>query len=82
MGLVLIETTSYRWNGYNAVTNPQGLMVYTPTMNRFRFENKDGTGKGKFFFNGAGNIGAWLKKYVPDRTQYTHNSSIIKLYKK
>ena len=57
-------------------------MVYTPTMNRFRFENKDGTGKGKFFFNGAGNIGAWLKKYVPDRTQYTHNSSIIKLYKK
>ena len=76
VGLVLIETTSYRWNGYNAVTNPQGLMVYTPTMNRFRFENKDNTGKGKFFFNGAGNIGAWLKKYVPDRTQYAHNSSM------
>ena len=76
VALVLVETYSYRWNGFNAITNPQALMVYNPTMNRFRFENEDGTGKGKFFFNGAGNIGAWLKKYVPDRTKYAWNSSM------
>ena len=62
---------SRRWNGYNAVTNPGGLYVYTPLMGRIRYYNRDGSGnKGTFNFNGSGNVGAWINKYTPDRAAY------------
>ena len=78
---------SYRWNGYNGnstelsdstvvpyshVANPEALMVYTPAMGRVRYENKGALGKGVFNFNGSGNVGAWVDKYIPDRTKYTY----------
>ena len=79
--------SSYRWNGYNGnlaelsdgttapwshIGNPEALLVYTPLMGRVRFENKTGSTKGNFYFNGSGNIGAWVAKYTPDRTKYTY----------
>lgn len=79
--------SSYRWNGYikneitlsNGVkmsrshaTNPEALLVYTPLMGRVRYENKTGTDKGNFYFNGSGNVGAWVNKYTPDRTKYSY----------
>jgi len=81
------SNASYRWNGYNGgnallsdgtyqpwshVANPEALMVYTPLMGRVRFENKTGSTKGNFYFNGSGNIGAWVAKYTPDRTKYNY----------
>ena len=79
---------SYRWNGYNGgltelsdgttapwshIGNPEALLVYTPLMGRVRYENKTGASKGNFYFNGSGNIGAWVAKYTPDRTKYAYN---------
>ena len=79
--------SSYRWNGYNNgltelsdgttapwshIGNPEALMVYTPLMGRVRYENKTGSTKGNFYFNGSGNIGAWVAKYTPDRTKYSY----------
>ena len=80
--------SSYRWNGYNGgsttlsdgttaihshIANPEALLVYTPLMGRVRYENKDSGGnKGTFYFNGSGNVGTWVQKYVPDRTKYTY----------
>ena len=81
-------SSSYRWNGYNGanttlsdgttakhshIANPEALLVYTPLMGRVRYENKDSGGnKGTFYFNGSGNVGTWVQKYVPDRTKYTY----------
>ncbi|MHD0319505.1 hypothetical protein ABDA05_18060, partial [Fusobacterium sp. THCT1E2] len=81
-------SSSYRWNGYNGgstvlsdgttaihshIANPEALLVYTPLMGRVRYENKDSVGnKGTFYFNGSGNVGTWVQKYVPDRTKYTY----------
>ncbi|WP_462425097.1 autotransporter-associated N-terminal domain-containing protein [Fusobacterium sp. THCT13E1] len=83
---------SYRWNGYNGgstvlsdgttaqhshIANPEAFLVYTPLMGRVRYENKDsGLNKGIFNFNGSGNVGTWVQKYVPDRTKYTYNSAM------
>ena len=62
---------SRRWNGYNSVTNPGGLVVYTPLMGRIRYYNRDtANNKGTFNFNGSGNVGAWINKYTPDRAAY------------
>lgn len=84
--------SSYRWNGYNGgntilsdgttakhshIANPEAFLVYTPLMGRVRYENKDSGGnKGTFNFNGSGNVGTWVTKYVPDRTKYTYNSAM------
>lgn len=57
---------------WSHIGNPEALMVYTPLMGRVRYENKTGSTKGNFYFNGSGNIGAWVAKYTPDRTKYSY----------
>ncbi|MGF6907113.1 autotransporter-associated N-terminal domain-containing protein [Fusobacterium sp. PH5-44] len=62
---------------YSSVTNPESFLVYTPAMGRVRYENKDNSGnKGTFYFNGSGNVGTWVNKYIPDRTKYSYNSTM------